>query len=86
MASSLIVIAWPNPPSFPQDLSLYMNPCPFTVQQIAPLPRVFNLFRTMGTSQPLARRGGMPWKWHSVAMGPKCTSVHARQNNPVMAM
>jgi hypothetical protein len=57
MACSLIVTAWPNPPSFPQDLSLYMNPCPFTVQQIAPLPRVFNLFRTMGTSQSLARRG-----------------------------
>ena len=31
-----------------QDVSLYMNPCPYTVFHHAPLPRVFNIFRTMG--------------------------------------
>ncbi|XP_019849977.1 PREDICTED: chloride transport protein 6-like [Amphimedon queenslandica] len=30
------------------DVSLYMNPCPYTVSYHAPLRRVFNLFRTMG--------------------------------------
>ena len=25
-----------------------MNPCPYTISHEAPLPQVFNLFRTMG--------------------------------------
>ena len=32
----------------PQDVSDYMNPCPYTISHEAPLPQVFNLFRTMG--------------------------------------
>jgi chloride channel 6 len=30
------------------DVSLYMNPCPYTISHHAPLARTFNLFRTMG--------------------------------------
>jgi chloride channel 6 len=30
------------------DLSLFMNPSPYTISYQAPLPQVFNLFRTMG--------------------------------------
>eukprot|EP01095_Lingulamoeba_sp_RSL-Kostka_P002719 TRINITY_DN13635_c0_g1_i1.p1 TRINITY_DN13635_c0_g1~~TRINITY_DN13635_c0_g1_i1.p1 ORF type:complete len:779 (+),score=262.03 TRINITY_DN13635_c0_g1_i1:24-2360(+) len=30
------------------DLSPYMNPVPYTINENAPLPRVFRLFRTMG--------------------------------------
>eukprot|EP01134_Creolimax_fragrantissima_P005325 CFRG5325T1 len=33
------------------DLTPYMHPCPYTVLHISPLPRVFNLFRTMGLRQ-----------------------------------
>ncbi|XP_065186325.1 H(+)/Cl(-) exchange transporter 6-like [Sycon ciliatum] len=30
------------------DLTPYMNPCPYTVSALSPVPYVFNLFRTMG--------------------------------------
>jgi len=30
------------------DVTSYMDPCPFVVSPVTPLPRVFNLFRTMG--------------------------------------
>ena len=51
------------PPSLPpslQDLSLYMNPSPYTISHQAPLPQVFNLFRTMGLRHlPVMRDSGI---------------------------
>ena len=43
-----------------QDLSLYMNPCPYTISHEAPLPQVFNLFRTMGLRHlPVMQESGI---------------------------
>ena len=43
-----------------QDLSLYMNPSPYTISHQAPLPQVFNLFRTMGLRHlPVIRDSGI---------------------------
>ena len=48
------------PPPPPQDLSLFMNPSPFTISYQAPLPQVFNLFRTMGLRHlPVIRDSGI---------------------------
>ena len=33
---------------FCQDVTPYMNPCPYMVYPWTPVPLVFNLFRTMG--------------------------------------
>jgi len=42
------------------DLSLYMNPSPYTISHQAPLPQVFNLFRTMGLRHlPVIRDSGI---------------------------
>lgn len=32
----------------PQDVTPYMNPCPYTVSPNTRISQVFNLFRTMG--------------------------------------
>ena len=48
-----------------QDLSLYMNPCPYTISHEAPLPQVFNLFRTMGLLKAPTSHSGIgncEWK------------------------
>ena len=43
-----------------QDLSLYMNPSPYTISKKAPLPLVFNLFRTMGLRHlPVIEKSGI---------------------------
>ena len=45
---------------FLQDISLYMNPSPYTISHQAPLPQVFNLFRTMGLRHlPVIRDSGI---------------------------
>ncbi len=44
----------------PQDISLYMNPCPYTISRETPLPQVFNLFRTMGLRHlPVVEESGL---------------------------
>ena len=35
-------------PLCPQDVTPYMNPCPYTVSPNTHISQVFNLFRTMG--------------------------------------
>ncbi|KAL5491512.1 hypothetical protein EMCRGX_G016811 [Ephydatia muelleri] len=42
------------------DVTLYMNPCPFTISNQAPLPQVFTLFRTMGLRHlPVVKASGV---------------------------
>lgn len=44
----------------PQDLSIFMNPSPYTILREAPLPQVFNLFRTMGLRHlPVMQESGI---------------------------
>ena len=43
-----------------QDVTLYMNPCPYTISNQAPLPQVFTLFRTMGLHHlPVVKASGV---------------------------
>eukprot|EP00731_Ephydatia_muelleri_P014815 Em0008g535a len=42
------------------DMTLYMNPCPYTISNQAPLPQVFTLFRTMGLRHlPVVKASGV---------------------------
>jgi CBS domain-containing protein len=46
------------------DLSVFMNPSPYTISHQAPLPQVFNLFRTMGLRHlPVIQDSGIVSLW-----------------------
>ena len=62
-SSSPILLPSPLPLLFPfptQDLSVFMNPSPYTINKEAPLPQVFTLFRTMGLRHlPVMQEAGI---------------------------
>lgn len=66
-------------PFIPQDLSIFMNPSPYTISREAPLPQVFNLFRTMGLRHlPVMQESGIvstrtcTCMWHACDMHVAC--------------